>query len=131
MNITGTARKLRRTQTDAERALWQRMRDRQLHGYKFRRQMPVKPYIVDFACIELKLIVELDGSQHLQQKQHDDQRTRFLEASGYQVVRFWNNEVLKNMESVLESLSLTIAQREQVLKSSPEGEDLGEGNFSD
>lgn len=86
--------------TDAERKLWQGIRHRQL-AVKFRRQAPVDPYIVDFLCHERKLIIEIDGGQHATQTKSDEARTRFLEAQGFTVIRFWNNEVLTNFEGVL------------------------------
>jgi very-short-patch-repair endonuclease len=95
------ARKLRKDGTDAEANLWYRLRNRQM-GYKFRRQEPIGRYIIDFVCIEKMLIIELDGSQHLEQKLYDEERTKFLERIGYKVIRFWNNEVLTSLDDVLE-----------------------------
>jgi very-short-patch-repair endonuclease len=108
MNLTAKARSLRKNQTDVEKLLWQQLRNRRLCNYKFRRQFSIAPYIVDFVCIELKLIIELDGGQHAHQAQYDDQRTLFLEQRGFKVLRFWNNEVIDNMEGVLESIRLAI-----------------------
>jgi very-short-patch-repair endonuclease len=99
-----TARTLRRDQTDAERRLWFKLRDRRLNGLKFRRQMPVGNYIVDFCCESARLIVELDGGQHGMPASKDAARTATLEAKGYLVLRFWNNDVLKNVDGVLESI---------------------------
>ncbi len=99
------ARQLRRNHTDAEKALWYELRDRRFRNLKFKRQFPVAPYIVDFVCLGNKLIVELDGGQHSEQQEYDRQRTNFLETCGYKVIRFWNDEVLKNMPGVLESLA--------------------------
>jgi very-short-patch-repair endonuclease len=99
------ARHLRGTPTDAELKLWQRIRKKQLHGHRFRRQVPLGSYVVDFACIERALIVEVDGGQHGWRQESDDKRTAWLEAHGWRVVRFWNNEVLQNIEGVLEKLS--------------------------
>ena len=82
------ARRLRKNQTDAERTMWRRLRNRQCKGYKFRRQMPIDAYIVDFACIELKIVVEIDGAQHQEKIGFDEQRTACLESMGYTVVRF-------------------------------------------
>ena len=104
------ARELRQNNTDAERWLWQRLRSRQLLGQKFRRQVPVGQYIVDFLCRECKLVVEIDGSQHQLQADYDDRRTQFLESQGYQVVRYWNNEVLQQGEAVLESIIQALAR---------------------
>lgn len=96
------ARHLRRNPTDAERALWRQLRLRQLNGHKFRRQYAIKDFIIDFVCVERKLAVELDGSQHAMQSDYDIARTSVLEAQGYRVLRFWNNELFEGMESVLE-----------------------------
>jgi very-short-patch-repair endonuclease len=95
------ARNLRRIQTDAEKLLWYHLRDRRLAGFKFRRQYPIGSFIVDFVCLEGRLIVELDGGQHASQVQDDSVRSRYLESLGYRVVRFWNNQVLGELESVL------------------------------
>ncbi|MGV8074636.1 MAG: endonuclease domain-containing protein [Syntrophobacteraceae bacterium] len=95
------ARSLRKNQTDAERRLWYHLRDRRLAGYKFRRQHPIGPFIVDFVCRESWLIVELDGGQHASQVEEDRNRTAYLAAQGFRVVRFWNNQVLSDIQSVL------------------------------
>ncbi len=87
--------------TAAETHLWQRLRTRQVCGKKFRRQHPVRKYILDFACIEAKLAIEVDGSQHFELQYQDHQRTAWLEVQGWKVLRFWNNEVLQNVEGVL------------------------------
>ena len=97
----GLARALRRNMTDAERLLWYNLRDRRLNGYKFRRQYPIGSFIVDFVCVKRKLIVEVDGGQHNWNKDKDANRTEYLEEKGYRVLRFWNNEVLQKIESVL------------------------------
>jgi very-short-patch-repair endonuclease len=102
-------RNLRRQQTDAEKCLWRHLRNRGLNGYKFRRQYPVAPYVVDFVCLEKSLIVEIDGGQHAEQLQHDGRRTAFLERKGFCVLRFWNNEVLTGTDAVLESLLMRLA----------------------
>jgi very-short-patch-repair endonuclease len=98
------ARGLRRASTEAEKLLWQKLRARQLGGAKFRRQTPIGPYIVDFVSFEHRLVVEIDGGQHNmpQGRQHDLKRTAWLEAQGFRVLRFWNNQVLTNLEGVLE-----------------------------
>ena len=95
------ARRLRRSQSDAEHVLWTRLRAHRFLGLKFRRQHPIGPYIVHFCCIDKKLIVELDGSQHLENANYDSQRTAFLNRQGYRVIRFWNHEVLTGMEESL------------------------------
>ena len=102
---TERAKTLRRNMTDAERAFWRRVRDRRFGGLKFRRQVPVGSYFVDFLCFEKKIIIELDGGQHFDRAVYDQHRTRFLETQGYQVVRFWDNDVLKNMAGVLAELA--------------------------
>ena len=98
------ARRLRRHSTDAEKLLWSRLRGRRLQAVKFKRQVPLFGYIVDFAALENKLIVELDGGQHATQAERDKARTVALESAGYRVIRFWNNEVLSNIDGVLESI---------------------------
>jgi very-short-patch-repair endonuclease len=103
----GTARRLRRDQTDAERTLWFRLRDRRLNGMKFRRQMPIKSYVVDFCCESAHLIIELDGGQHGERSAEDAKRTADLEAYGYLVLRFWNNDVLSNIDGVVETIVAT------------------------
>ena len=98
------ARTLRRNTTDAERILWRHLRDRRLGGFKFRRQLAIEPYIVDFACLESKLIVEADGGQHTDQEKSDAGRSEHLERMGYRVLRFWNHEILNDIESVLDRI---------------------------
>ena len=95
------ARALRRNATDAERKLWQHLRTRQLRGARFRRQVPVGRYVVDFLCERAGVVVEVDGGQHAEQAEYDAARTTDLEAHGWIVLRFWNNEVLENIEGVL------------------------------
>ena len=95
------ARSLRKNQTDAERKLWRCLRARELCGFKFRRQYPIAPYIVDFICVEKRLIVEIDGGQHATMTEIDNTRTEFLNARGCRVLRFWNNEVLDQLDAVL------------------------------
>jgi len=101
------ARALRAAQTEVERRLWQRLRNRQLKGAKFRRQHPIGSYIADFICPDARLVVELDGSQHGEERarQADQRRTEYLESQGYRVLRFWNEEVLTNIDGVLETIS--------------------------
>ena len=98
------ARSLRETPTDAESLLWYHLRDRRLANFKFRRQRPIGPYFADFACLEAKLIVELDGGQHVEAAGYDEDRTRFIEAQGYRVLRFWNNEVMAQTDAVRERI---------------------------
>jgi len=98
------ARNLRRTQTNAERKLWFLLRDRRLAGFKFRRQHPVGPFIVDFCCTEARVIVELDGGHHALTHDSDMARSGYLTGQGYRVLRFWNNEVLGNTSGALERI---------------------------
>lgn len=104
------ARALRRHGTDAEKVLWDRLRNRQLEGRKFRRQQVMGIYIADFLCLDPKLVIELDGGQHAERTEQDAQRTRYLQRLGYQVLRFWNHEVLREPEVVLEAIRDTIAR---------------------
>jgi very-short-patch-repair endonuclease len=98
-------RRLRRTPTDAERRIWGRLRAGQIGGARFRRQEPVGPYVVDFCCLPHKLIVEVDGGQHAEQVEDDARRTEFLQRRGYRVLRFWNDEVLRETDSVIERIA--------------------------
>lgn len=98
------ASQLRTNTTDAEKNLWQTLRNRQLAGYKFRRQFFIPPYILDFVCFEQCLIIELDGSQHADSVVYDGARTAFLAQQGSRVLRFWNNDVLENSVRVLETI---------------------------
>ena len=100
-------RVLRRNMTDAERKLWQKLRGNQL-DVKFRRQHPFENYILDFVCLPLALVVEVDGGQHIEQAEHDAQRTALLETAGFQVLRFWNNQILNELDAVLEVIRVTI-----------------------
>jgi len=102
-NQRSRARAMRRAPTDAELRLWRLLRDRRLNGFKFRRQVPVGPYIVDFLCVASRLIVEADGSQH-DQNGRDGVRDACLESQGWTVLRFWNPDVLRNRESVLDTI---------------------------
>lgn len=108
VNTTGFARKLRHEMTGAEKHLWRHLRMCQLHGFKFRRQHPVEKYILDFACVELKIAVEVDGGQHMENAKQDEMRTAWLATQGWQVLRFWNNEVLQNIEGVLQVIEAAL-----------------------
>ncbi len=105
INIRNFARDLRKEMTDAEQKLWGLLCGKQL-GVKFRKQHPIGPYIADFACVEQKLIIELDGSQHAEEKavKKDIERTTFLQSQGFEVLRFWNNELFENIEGVVQSI---------------------------
>ena len=98
------ATQLRNRMTEVEWRLWCHLRKRQLRSYKFRRQVPIGPYIADFACLSAALIVELDGGQHEWQQDSDASRQRPIEAAGYRVLRFWNSDVLTGLDGVLETI---------------------------
>ena len=102
------AQRLRREMTDAERKLWSALRNRQLEGAKFRRQQPIGPFIADFVCQERRLIVEADGGQHAE-REFDGSRTAFLESKGYRVLRFWNNDILKNLDGVAQTIAAALS----------------------
>jgi very-short-patch-repair endonuclease len=103
--IWQNARALRNASTDAERRLWQRLRGKQLQDCKFRRQYPIAGYIADFACVDAKLVIELDGGQHSDQNAYDHERTRKIASNGYRVLRFWIDDVLLRIEPVLEEIT--------------------------
>jgi len=94
------ARALRRDATDAEKALWAGLR-RAFRGVKFRRQVPIGPYFADFLCLSARLVIEVDGGQHDEAKTYDDARTRIIAAQGHRLIRYWNNDVLTNLDGVL------------------------------
>ena len=102
------ARRLRKNMTGAEHALWRYLRLRQLEGHKFRRQVRIGPYIADFACLKAMLVIEVDGGQHADNLQYDATRAAWLEARGYQLLRFWNNDVLSNTDGVLSLIRETL-----------------------
>lgn len=104
------ARSLRRRLTDAERVMWRLLRNRQIAGAKFRRQHPVKPYILDFYCAEIRLAVELDGGQHAESSR-DRARDAYLAEQGITVLRFWNNQVLRETEAALEVIYAAVCAR--------------------
>ena len=95
------AAELRKTLTPAEKKLWAYLRGNKLNGLKFRRQHALGNYIVDFCAIKQKLIIELDGSQHLDQREYDLERTRFMNEQGYRVLRFWNDQILNDINGVI------------------------------
>ncbi|MGA8032980.1 MAG: DUF559 domain-containing protein [Casimicrobiaceae bacterium] len=96
------ARQLRRESTDAEQRLWWLLRDRRLAGHKFRRQHSIGPYFADLACVERRIIIELDGGQHVERRAYDDRRSTWLEGRGWRVLRFWDDDVLLRTGDVLE-----------------------------
>ncbi|MFN3462070.1 MAG: endonuclease domain-containing protein, partial [Oceanibaculum sp.] len=95
--------------TEAEKALWKLLRDRQVNGCKFRRQQPIGPYVVDFVAFAQKLVVELDGGQHAVDVKRDAVRTNYLQQCGFRVLRFWNHEALSNPQGVLQRLQQTLS----------------------
>jgi very-short-patch-repair endonuclease len=101
---TALAQSLRNHATDAERHFWRHLSRRQLRGYKFSRQMPIGPFVCDFLCRDAQLVVEIDGGQHDRNADRDASHTHYLEAEGFRVIRFWNNDVLENVEGVLTSI---------------------------
>ena len=115
---TQRARKLRLDATEAEQRLWYHLRSRQLAGATFRRQQPIGPYYADFCSVELKLVIEVDGGQHMEPCEQDDVRTAFLKRSGYRVLRFWNTDILGNLGGVLGCIETAVAEQ----RSSTRGE---------
>ena len=100
------ARELRRRQTSAEAVLWKKLRNNRFHGFKFRRQVPIGPFIVDFFCLEKRLIIEVDGVTHLVPgaKEKDEKRERYLREQGFSIIRCTNNDVRENLDAVLERI---------------------------
>jgi very-short-patch-repair endonuclease len=127
------ARALRGNQTAAEALLWSRLRSNQLLNLKFRRQRPIGPYFADFVCMEVRLVIELDGGQHLDApaQNHDAARSRFMSDLGYQTLRFWNHDVLTQTEAVLEKILQTAETLTPALSRVRErGQDNPEGRTS-
>jgi len=112
------ARRLRNNATDAERKLWYHLERIPLHGTHFRRQVPIGPYFADFACHPLGLIIELDGAQHAEDdtRRYDERRTYFLESQGYKVLRFWNHEVMQELDAVLDTIFTVVNGHEAGLR---------------
>ena len=106
MSLVDKAKHLRSHQTEAEQRLWYHLRAHRFMGLKFKRQKPIGRYIVDFICLERRVIVELDGGQHSSQTEYDNRRDRWLREQGYQVLRFWNHEVMQQLDAVLERIRL-------------------------
>ncbi len=105
---TARSRELRQNPTEAERKLWLHLSARKLKGVRFNRQFPVGQFICDFVSRQRKLVIEIDGGQHACNSEYDAQRTRFLEAHGFSVIRFWNNEVMDNLDGVLDVIARTL-----------------------
>jgi len=102
--LTKLAKQFRRKMTDAERVLWSHLRAKRLNNLKFRRQQPIGNYIVDFICFEKKIIIEVDGGQHMENKKTDLKRTQWLNEKGYRVIRFWNNDIMQNISGVYKEI---------------------------
>ena len=113
------ARALRKSMTDAERKLWRGLRMRQLHGYKFRRQFSLGSYIVDFVCLEARLIIEVDGGQHVEQKYGDAERDAWLKSQNFHVLRYWNNQVLNELDAVLADIARVLEATSSLPPSQP------------
>ncbi|WP_035382769.1 endonuclease domain-containing protein [Ferriphaselus sp. R-1] len=111
MSLLDNAKSLRRNQTEAEQRLWYHLRAHRFMGLKFKRQKPLGRYVVDFVCMEAKLVIELDGGQHLDQVGCDRVRDAWLKSQGFTVLRFWNNELMSEMETVLERIRLEVESR--------------------
>ena len=109
---TSKARELRKNLTEAEQALWKHLRMRQVFGHKYHRQQPIGRYIVDFVSFERRVIIELASGQHSQQMVYDSKRTTWLEAKGYRVLRFWNNQVMEDIEAVKVVISTALVAGE-------------------
>ena len=121
MNPTRSkARQLRRNPTDVERLLWQRLRFWQVDGYKFRRQQPLGDYIVDFVCLQKRLIIELDGGQHAREVNYDAERDAWLRNQSFFILRFWNHDVLDNLDGVMEMIGKYLKDT-PYLNPSPQG----------
>lgn len=106
--VFGHAKQLHRNMTPAEIKLWVRLRAHRLEGIHFRNQHAIGNYVVDFCAPRKKLIIELDGSQHLEQEGYDKERTEYLESKGYKVLRFWNNDVMKDIDGVIRAIMLVL-----------------------
>ena len=111
---------LRKSATEAEKLLWRRIRMWQVESYKFRRQQPLGIYIVDFVCLEIRVVIELDGGQHAEQSDYDSTRDTWLRDQGFTVLRFWNHEVLKSIDDVTEKIFQTV-KNTPFLSPSPQG----------
>lgn len=130
MTSAGFASRLRKNMTDAERVLWSHLRRRQVEGCKFRRQCPVGPYVVDFVCFERMLVIEVDGGQHAVRQGQDAERSAGLKNHGYEVLRFWNHEVLRETEAVLEVIRSWLIRRRHIDRPLPDPPPQGEGDYS-
>ena len=125
------AKALRTNQTEAEQRLWYHLRAHRFMGLKFKRQKPMGRYIVDFVCVERRLIIELDGGQHAGQVADDQQRDAWLHNKGYTVLRFWNNEIMQQLEAVLEQIRHTISLSPSISLSPNPSPPSGRGEKND
>ncbi|MDQ6920374.1 MAG: endonuclease domain-containing protein [Candidatus Dormibacteraeota bacterium] len=116
---------LRQEMTDAEVGLWVRLRGEQIDGHRFRRQVPVGPYVADFACLKARIVVEVDGGQHADEVERDQQRTDWLASRGFKVLRFWNTEVLQQTNEMVESIREALIETPSL--PSPQGGGTGLG----
>jgi very-short-patch-repair endonuclease len=119
INIIGRAKELHRNMSPAEAKLWKHLRAHRMGNVHFRNQHAVGNYVVDFCAPRKKLIIELDGSQHLEQKEYDEERTRYLEVRGYRVLRFWNNDVLNKIDDVLKVIWSVLREENDEEKRQP------------
>jgi very-short-patch-repair endonuclease len=128
LDLLNFAREIRKSQSDAESKMWQLLRDRRISDCKFRRQHPVDPYVLDFYCHEKRLAIELDGGQHNSDiaRSHDQSRTRYLEKQRIRVIRFWNHEVVKDTEAVLEAIWEALHDDQGTLTPNPSSKGRGE-----
>ena len=124
-------RMLRQQSTDTERMLWKHLRAHRMADFKFKRQVVIEPYIVDFVCLEARLIVEADGGQHLEQVEDDLKRSVFLESRGYKVIRFWNHEILGDIHTVLDRIYGCLIEAPGPSLRSPQPLTEGEGVMSE
>lgn len=115
------AKDLRKNSTDAENFLWKILRSKRLEGIKFRRQHIIGQFIVDFVCLERKIVIELDGGHHASQKERDYERDNWLECEGYKVLRFWNNELFENTDGVMNNIMETCTNSPSPQPLSPKG----------
>ena len=118
--MSNLAKDLRKNSTDAERLLWKYLRSKTIEGFKFRRQQPIENYIVDFVCLEKRIVIEVDGGQHAVEKEKDTERDRWLESQGFKVLRFWNNDVIENIDGVTEVIAENLKST-PFLSPSPQG----------
>ena len=123
------AKRMRHEPTEAEACLWRRLRAGRLRQYKFKRQQPMASYIVDFVCFEQKLVIEADGSQHLENSIYDEARNQWLQSQGFTVLRFWNDDILRDTDVVLDTILRALESKSRPLsrRSAPPSPTRGEG----